>query len=155
MARYFRWHCKWTKDAPNSNSLNSGFKTSFNATNPKHRKKYQKSNLDFAWFLPGFIKIHVQVRTKFVFYLVFFLDFLLSIKNRWFFLFWILKKPASSWIFRKPRRCTLFSLISRFGKSLWVFRYPVSQIPNLDNFLTRIGFLLNPNLDKSKNKNGT
>jgi len=115
-----------------------------------------------------------------------------------------IKKQASSWIFRKPKRLhsvlfiirfgklvcifrypdcqlpiwiiylpklaffqiqswirakttmefnNLFSLLSRFGKSVCITRYPDLQIPNLDNLLANTGFVPNPKLDMSKNKN--
>jgi len=47
-----------------------------------------------------------------------------------------------------------FSLLSRFGKSVWITKYPDSQMPNLDNLLANYVFFPNPNLDKSKTNSG-
>ena len=84
----------------------------------------------------------------------FFLDYFVQYRKSVIFPALDIKKQASTWIFRKPRGCTLFYLLSRFGKSVWITKYPDWQTPNLDNLLAKTGFFLNPNLDKSKNNSG-
>ena len=84
----------------------------------------------------------------------FFLDYFVQYRKSVIFPALDIKKQASTWIFRKPRGCTLFYLFSRFGKSVWITKYPDWQTPNLDNLLAKTGFFLNPNLDKSKNNSG-
>ena len=84
----------------------------------------------------------------------FFLDYFVQYRKSVIFSALDIKKQASTWIFRKPRGCTLFYLFSRFGKSVWITKYPDWQTPNLDNLLAKTGFFLNPNLDKSKNNSG-
>ena len=157
----------------------------------KHRKKYQKSNLFFTWFFPGFINIHVQMKAKFGLNLDFSWIILFSIENQWFFLLWILKNRLQPgflenqeaalcfiyypglvnqfgllnilidkhqiWIIYLPKlvfswtqtwirvKTTVefnnpFSLLSRFGKSVWITKYPDSQMPNLDNLLANYVF---------------
>ena len=46
---------------------------------------------------------------------------------------WIKAKPIVE--FNNP-----FSLLSRFGKSVWITKYPDSQMPNLDNLLANYVF---------------
>ena len=46
----------------------------------------------------------------------FFLDYFVQYRKSVIFPALDIKKQASTWIFRKPRGCTLFNLLSRFGK---------------------------------------
>ena len=48
----------------------------------------------------------------------FFLDYFVQYRKSVIFSALDIKKQASTWIFRKPRGCTLFYLLSRFGKSV-------------------------------------
>ena len=48
----------------------------------------------------------------------FFLDYFVQYRKSVIFPALDIKKQASTWIFRKPRGCTLFYLLSRFGKSV-------------------------------------
>ena len=54
----------------------------------------------------------------------FFLDYFVQYRKSVIFPALDIKKQASTWIFRKPRGCTLFYLLSRFGKSVWITKYP-------------------------------
>lgn len=74
----------------------------------RHRKKYQKSNPAFTWFLSGFDENQLQVITMLGFNLVFSWIFFWRIKITVFYLSWILEKPATSWVLGKPRNCPSF-----------------------------------------------
>ena len=119
-----------------------------------HRKKYQKSNLFFTWFFPGFINIHVQMKAKFGLNLDFSWIILFSIENQWFFLLWILKNRLQPGFLENQEAALCFIYYPGLVLSVWITKYPDWQTPNLDNLLAKTGFFLNPNLDKSKNNSG-
>lgn len=83
-------------------------KPSFHILLHHHRKKYQKSNPAFTWFLSGFDENQLQVITMLGFNLVFSWIFFWRIKITVFCLSWILEKPATSWVLGKPRNCPWF-----------------------------------------------